>query len=233
MTTPLSPSKIDDLLSELQLLETKQTTPMAAPSPVPLSFIPVPPPKLTEVAVKKEVVQEQAAPAPSNEAPAKKINTFAITAVASLLFFALGLFSADFFITGTEEISSNEVIKTTTILSGYDPAIAALQPYFSQLAKEREAFLIKAIDEGHGDLNKKVMDIRNLTSLSLLNAWQTISNEDLRREFIDLAEKEGLGSFLPAQVTSEEKLRPLYYFSDSWLHLNLNNLHQNILNDIP
>lgn len=233
MTTPLSPSKIDDLLSELQLLETKQTATMAPPSPAPLSFIPVPPPKLTEVAVKKEVVQDQAVPAASNRAPAQKINTFAITAVASLIFFALGLFSADFFITGTEEAPVNEFVQTTTILSGYDPVIAALQPHFSELVKEREAFLIKAIDEGHGDLNKKVRDIRNLTSLSLLSAWQTLGKEDLRREFIDLAEKEGLGSFLPAQVISEEKLRPLYYFSDSWLHLNLNNLHQNILNDIP
>lgn len=231
MTTPLSPHKIDDLLSELQNLETRQS------SPGPVSFIPVPPPKIVEAPSQaplspvKEGLKMPEAYAVKKES-SKGPNTFAVAAICSLLFFTLGLFSADFFITGTEETAS-EPAKINFDLSDYHPEIAALYPQLQKIRADQRETLLKAIDEGQGDLNKKALDSKHMTSLALLHVWHDLKKPELRNEFQELAVKEGLGAFLPAQVTQEEKLRPLYYLSDSPLHINLSKLHQNILHDIP
>ncbi len=224
MTTPLPSSRIDDLLSELQLLEER---PLSSDS---ISFIPVAPPRLMEsqmeAKIQKEEVKETPAPLISEKKSAN--NTFSIAAVCSLLFFALGLFSADFFIT---EGSDSSTSPTQIDLSGYHPLIASLHGQFENLFKERNSFLLSAIAESSTNLNQLSQENGHRLSLALLNAWDSLEDSSLRAQFVELASKEGLSSFLPAQVTSEEKLRPLYYYSDSKLDLNLSQLHTNILND--
>ncbi len=220
MTPPLPSSRIDDLLSELQLLEEHPV------SPESISFIPVAPPRLMQAHIQKEV-EEEASHTLAPETKQSK-NPFLIPAVCSLLFFALGLFSSDFFI--TERFDNSEAINQIN-LSSYHPLIASLHSKFENLFTERTALLLRAIAENSPNLNQLSQENHHRLSLELLNAWNSIDNSSLRSQFIDLAGKEGLAPFLPAQVISEESLRPLYYYSDSKLDLNLSQLHANIINE--
>lgn len=205
MTAPLSSAHIDDLLSELQFLETKTE---GVPAPV-----------------KKELPPPPVAAAP--KIIVKKSSPFAPAAICSLLFFVVGIFAADFFVSEAPTEASE------VVLSSFDPSIAALQGPLQQLATTRRATLLSAIDQGAVDLNKIAKDNQRLTSLALLKEWHALKQPELKDQFIELSAQEGLKAFLPAQITRTEKLKPLYYYSDSALHLNLNQFHQKILHDIP
>lgn len=224
MTAPVSPTRIDDLLGELQQLETKHegAASLIAPIPVIAKKVVVPAPEVKESA---PVLQEETKPSlPTSKRP------LLFTAVTGVLCFAAGIFSSDFFT--VQDIDNTEVKTSVVDLSSYDPRMSAFDTHFKHLATERQTSLLQAINEDRLDLDKAALDSHNLTSHALLQDWISLGAPELRQEFIDLATIEGLRNFLPAQVTSDEKLRPLYYFSDSDLHINLTDLHQNILHDL-
>lgn len=224
MTAPISPTRINDLLEELQQLETKPANAASLIAPIP-------------VIAKKVVVPAldapESAPAPQEEAkrslPAAK-RPLLLAAITGILCFAAGILSSDFFT--IQDVDNEEVVTNMIDLSSYDSRVAAFDTHFKHLATERQTALLQAINEGRPDLDKAALDSHNLTSHALLQDWAALDAPELRQEFVDLATMEGLRHFLPAQVTSDEKLRPLYYFSDSDLHINLTDLHQNILHDL-